>query len=236
VCSFPTLDGAVDAVIRTVQLGVPVARIELLDEVQVDAVNRFSKLDLTVAPTLFLEFHGTETAVREQAELVGEIATEFGGGDFQWTTLQEERSRLWQARHDAAYAAKALKPGAEMWPTDVCVPISRLAECIRDTRSDLDACGLTGPIVGHVGDGNFHVVLVVDGADPDEAKRAHDFNERLIERALAMDGTCTGEHGIGFGKLGHLVSEHGEGVSVMRDIKRALDPENIMNPGKVLPF
>jgi D-lactate dehydrogenase (cytochrome) len=236
VCSFPTLDGAVDAVIRTVQLGVPVARIELLDEVQVDAVNRFSKLDLTVAPTLFLEFHGTETAVREQAELVGEIATEFGGGDFQWTTVQEERSRLWQARHDAAYAAKALKPGADMWPTDVCVPISRLAECIRETRSDLDACGLIGPIVGHVGDGNFHVVLVVDGADPDEAKRAHDFNERLIQRALAMDGTCTGEHGIGYGKLGNLTAEHGEGVSVMRDIKRALDPDNIMNPGKVLPL
>ena len=234
VCSFPTLDGAVDAVIQTIQLGVPVARIELLDEVQVDAVNRYSQLELTLAPTLFLEFHGTEAAVREQAQTVGEIAADFGGGDFKWTTLQEERTRLWQARHDAAYACKALRPGSDMWPTDVCVPISRLAECIRETRVDLDESDLIGPIVGHVGDGNFHVVLVVDSSDTAEVDRARAFNERLVHRALSMDGTCTGEHGIGYGKLDFLVAEHGEGVSLMRDIKRALDPNNIMNPGKVL--
>ena len=234
VCSFPTLDGAVDAVIQTIQLGVPVARIELLDEVQVDAVNRYSQLGLTPAPTLFLEFHGTEAAVREQAQTVGEIAAEFGGGDFKWTTVQEERTRLWQARHDAAYACKALRPGSDMWPTDVCVPISRLAECIRQTRLDLDESRLIGPIVGHVGDGNFHVVLVVDSSDAAEVDCARAFNERLVHRALSMDGTCTGEHGIGYGKLDFLVAEHGEGVSLMRDIKRALDPDNIMNPGKVL--
>jgi D-lactate dehydrogenase (cytochrome) len=234
VCSFPTLDGAVDAVIQTIQLGVPVARIELLDEVQVDAVNRYSQLELTLAPTLFLEFHGTEAAVREQAQTVGEIAADLGGGDFKWTTVQEERTRLWQARHDAAYACKALRPGSDMWPTDVCVPISRLAECIRQTRVDLDESDLIGPIVGHVGDGNFHVVLVVDSSDTAEVDRARAFNERLVHRALSMDGTCTGEHGIGYGKLDFLVAEHGEGVSLMRDIKRALDPNNIMNPGKVL--
>jgi D-lactate dehydrogenase (cytochrome) len=234
ICCFPDLKAAVDCVIETIQLGVPVARIELLDEAQVDAVNRHSGLSLTVAPTLLLEFHGSEAAVREQAETVGELAAEHGGSQFEWALRSEDRNRLWKARHDAAYACKALKPGADIWPTDVCVPISRLAECIEETRRDLAESRLIGPIVGHVGDGNFHVVLVVDTKDADEAARARAFNDRLVERALAMEGTCTGEHGIGHGKLDFLVAEHGEAVSVMRDIKRALDPDNIMNPGKIV--
>jgi len=234
ICCFENLEGAVDCVIETIQLGVPVARIELLDEVQVDAVNRHSGLTLEVAPTLLLEFHGSEAGVREQAETVGELAGEHGGSHFQWTLRSEERNRLWQARHDAAYACKALKPGAEIWPTDVCVPISRLAECIGETRRDLDESDLIGPIVGHVGDGNFHVVLVVDTKDAEETAKARAFNDRLVERALAMEGTSTGEHGIGHGKLDFLVAEHGEAVSVMRDIKRALDPNDIMNPGKIV--
>lgn len=234
ICSFPTLADAVDVAIQTIQLGIPVARIELLDEVQVDAVNRYSGTSLQVSPTLLLEFHGTESWVREQAQLVGEIAAEFGGSDFQWSTKQEERNKLWQARHDAAFAARALKPGGEMFPTDVCVPISRLAECVIETRRDLDASALVGPIVGHVGDGNFHVVLVVDPTDKEELQRAKAFNDRLIQRALAMDGTCTGEHGIGYGKMDYLEAELGEAVPVMAAVKRALDPQDIMNPGKIV--
>jgi len=187
-----------------------------------------------VAPTLLLEFHGTEAGVREQAETLSEMATEWGGSGFQWSTRSEERNRLWQARHDAAYAAKALKPGGEIWPTDVCVPISRLADCIAQTQEDVRASGIVAPILGHVGDGNFHVVLVVDPADAEEVARATELNERLIHRALAMGGTCTGEHGIGYGKLDFLVAEHGEAVVVMRQIKQCLDPDNIMNPGKVV--
>ena len=185
-------------------------------------------------PTLFLEFHGSEASVKEQAEKVREISDGFEGGAFKWTTSAEERKKLWQARHDAAYASKALRKGAEVWATDVCVPISRLAECVVETQKDIKRLGIIAPIVGHVGDGNFHVTLIADKSDADEMRRANEFNERLVMRALAMDGTCTGEHGIGMGKMDFLVAEHGDAVSVMRTIKKALDPDNIMNPGKVL--
>ncbi len=234
VCSFATLKDAVDTVILTIQMGVPVARIELLDEVQVDAVNRYSGTGYRPAPMLFLEFHGSETGVAEQAATVQAIADEHGGNEFQWTANTEERNRLWQARHDVAYACKALRPGGEIMATDVCVPISRLAECVTETRRDVDESGLLAPIVGHVGDGNFHLSVLVDRGDSDEMGRAHALNERLVMRALAMEGTCTGEHGVGYGKLDFLVAEHGEAVSVMRAIKHALDPHNIMNPGKVV--
>ena len=236
VCSFDALAGAVDTVIQTIQCGVPVARIELLDEVQMDAVNRYSGLDYPVSPTLFFEFHGTEQGVREQVELVGSLAEENTGGEFRWATRPEDRSRLWQARHDAYYAALALRPGAQGWPTDVCVPISNLAECILETRADIDASGLLAPIVGHVGDGNFHLSFILDPGDAEEFARAEGVNERMVARALDMGGTCTGEHGIGYGKIGFLNREHGgEAVSVMRQIKRALDPDSLMNPGKILP-
>jgi D-lactate dehydrogenase (cytochrome) len=233
VCAFDSLEGAVDAVIETIQLGIPVARIELLDDVQVQAINSYSDTGYTVAPTLFMEFHGTPEGVKEHARMVGEISAEHGGRDFQWAVNEDERQALWRARHDAAYACKALRPGCEMWPTDVCVPISRLAECILETRKDIDEHGLTAPIVGHVGDGNFHVVMVLDTSNEDEMHRAHAFNRRLIARSLSMGGTCTGEHGIGLGKRDELVDEHGESVEIMWSIKQALDPLNIMNPGKI---
>jgi len=235
VCGFATLAGAVDTVIMTIQCGIPVARIELLDEVQMDAVNRHSNLDYPVRPTLFFEFHGSEAAVAEQVERVGEIAADNGGGDFRWATRPEDRSTLWQARHDAYYAAIALRSGAKGWPTDVCVPISRLADCILETKADVERSGLLAPIVGHVGDGNFHLTFVIDPDDADEMARAAALNERMVMRALAMGGTCTGEHGIGIGKMKFLQAEHGEAVAVMRQIKQALDPENLMNPGKILP-
>ncbi len=234
VCNFPDLDDAVNTVIETIQFGVPVARIELLDAVQVDAINRYSKTDYPVAPTLFLEFHGSEASVAEQAETVAELAAGHGGGAFRWTTNTEERNRLWRARHDAAYACKALRPDGQIWATDVCVPISRLAECIAATRADLDANQLVAPIVGHVGDGNFHLVLLVDHEDADEVERARAVHERMVHRAIDMGGTCTGEHGIGHGKLDFLEREKGEAVEVMRMVKQALDPNGIMNPGKVL--
>ncbi|MCX7354421.1 MAG: FAD-binding protein [Alphaproteobacteria bacterium] len=234
VCSFPTLDEAVQAVIVTIQSGVPVARIELLDDVMLKAINAYSKTNFRVAPTLFLEFHGSERGVAEQAEAVQGIAKDFGGTDFAWTTKPEDRTKMWQARHDAAYAAMAMRPNGKIWPTDVCVPISRLAECIAETKRDLDGSFLMAPIVGHVGDGNFHLAFVLDPSKPEELKEAERLNERLVMRALAMDGTSTGEHGIGYGKLDFLVAEHGEAVSVMRAIKMALDPDNLMNPGKVV--
>ena len=233
VCSFPTLEAAVNTVVQTIQMGIPVARIEFLDEVQMDAVNRYSKLDYPVQPTLFFEFHGSESGVSEQAERVGEIAREFDGGDFEWAMRPEDRKRLWQARHDAYYAAIALRPGCKGWPTDVCVPISRLAECILETRKDIDGSGLITPIVGHAGDGNFHLVFLVDPENEEEMKAATRVNERMVIRALEMGGTCTGEHGIGYGKIEFLKTEHGEGVSVMRQIKQALDPDDLMNPGKI---
>ena len=236
VCSFDALAGAVDTVIQTIQCGVPVARIELLDEVQMDAINRYSGLDYPVSPTLFFEFQGSEQGVREQVEMVSALAEENTGGEFRWATRPEERSRLWQARHDAYYAALALRPGAAGWPTDVCVPISNLAECILQTRADIDASKLLAPIVGHVGDGNFHLSFILDPDDAEELGRAERVNERMVARALDMGGTCTGEHGVGYGKIGFLNREHGaEAVSVMRQVKQALDPHNLMNPGKILP-
>ena len=233
VCSFDSIEGAVNTVIQTIQLGIPVARIELLDDVQMDSVNKFSKLNYPVKDTLFVEFHGTEAGVKEQAELVQSIAAENGGGEFKWATKPEERSHLWTARHDVTYANKALRPGCEIWATDVCVPISRLAECILETKKDLKKSFLTAPLVGHVGDGNFHLGFLIKRDDPKEIAEAERLNDRLVMRALAMDGTCTGEHGIGLGKMKFLTAEHGEAVSVMRQIKKALDPQNIMNPGKI---
>lgn len=234
VCGFKTLEGAINTVIATIQSGIPIARIELVNDVQIDAINKYSRLDYPLQPTLFLEFHGSTAGVREQVDTVGDIARDFGGGAFQWATRTEDRSRLWQARHDAAHAAQALRPGANMIATDVCVPISRLADCILETAKDLAAHGVKAPIVGHVGDGNFHVILHYDENDPQENQLVKKLNERLVHRALGMGGTCTGEHGIGMGKLDFLIEEHGEAVNVMRRIKKALDPENILNPGKIL--
>jgi len=234
VGSFPTIEDAVNTVIQTIQTGIPVARIELLDEVQMDAVNRYAKFDYPVQPTLFFEFHGTAAGVAEQAAMVKEIAGGYGVGDFRWASKAEERNRLWQARHNAYYACKAMRPGSKGWATDVCVPISRLAECISETKADLRTSTLLAPIVGHVGDGNFHVTFLVDPDKPAELAEAKQLNERMVMRALALGGTCTGEHGIGYGKLDFLTAEHGDAVAVMRQVKLALDPLNIMNPGKIL--
>jgi D-lactate dehydrogenase (cytochrome) len=228
------MEGAVQTVITTIQLGIPVARIELLDEAQLDAVNRYSKLNCVLKPTLFFEFHGTsEQAVSESATAVQEIAADNGGRDFQWATTTEDRAKLWTARHNAFYAALALRPGCKPWTTDVCVPISRLAECILDTRADVKESGLLAPLAGHVGDGNFHLIFLLDPNDPTELPKAKAINARLVERALAMGGTCSGEHGVGVGKMAYLEAEHGESLEVMRAIKRALDPDNRMNPGKM---
>ena len=234
ICDFPTIEDAVNTVILTIQNGIPVARIELLDEAQMAAINSYSKLSHKVAPTLFFEFHGTTAGVAEQAEAVKAIAGEYGGDDFRWATTSEERSKLWQARHDAYYAALALRPGSKGWATDVCVPISRLAECISETKRDLANSPIPSAMVGHVGDGNFHLVFMIDPRRPEEIAEAGRLNDRMVARALAMEGTSTGEHGVGYGKMDFLVSEHGEAVSIMRAIKKALDPDNIMNPGKIL--
>jgi D-lactate dehydrogenase (cytochrome) len=235
ICPFPTVKAACDAVIVTIQSGVPVARIELLDELFVRAVNLHSRLTLPDKPLLLLEFHGTEAAVNEQAERFGEIAVEYEGGPFEWATKAEDRTRLWQARHDAYWAARLLRPGAQALATDVCVPISRLAECVEETKRDIAAMGLIAPIVGHVGDGNFHVQPMVDIDDPEEVARVEGFLDRLVERALAMEGTCTGEHGVGQKKMRFLQAEHGsEALDLMRTLKRAIDPDNIMNPGKIV--
>jgi len=234
VCAFPTIAAAVDTVILTIQSGIPVARIELLDEAQMDAINKYSKLDHKVAPTLFFEFHGTTAGVAEQVELVKDIASENGGEDFRWATSQEERSKLWQARHDAYYAALALRPGSKGWATDVCVPISRLAECIAETKIDLAQSSIPSALAGHVGDGNFHLIFMIDPNRPEEIAEASRLNDRMVTRALEMDGTCTGEHGIGYGKMDFLFAEHGDAVDVMASIKRAVDPDNLMNPGKIM--
>jgi D-lactate dehydrogenase (cytochrome) len=235
VCSFASMQGAVETVIATIQVGVPVARIELLDETQMDAVNRYSKTKYTVAPTLFFEFHSDSARhVVDQAETVQALAAERGGRGFEWATQLEDRERLWQARHDALYAALALRPGAQAWTTDVCVPISRLAECILETKADNAGAAFPIALVGHAGDGNFHLIYVLDPGDPEELERARRLNERMVVRALAMGGTCTGEHGVGYGKMKFLEAEHGPGLEVMRTIKRALDPENRMNPGKMV--
>jgi D-lactate dehydrogenase (cytochrome) len=235
VCAFPSVGQAVDAVIATIQSGVPVARIELLDEVQMGACIAYSKLEgYEAAPTLFFEFHGTPAGVEEQAEMVKGIARELGGGDFRWATRAEDRNRLWQARHDAYYAAMALRPGAKGVVTDVCVPISRLAECVLAAKEAIAASGLLAPMVGHAGDGNFHLSILVDPDDADEIARAKEIGRRLVEQALALGGTCTGEHGVGQGKMAYLDTEHGAALDVMRAIKHALDPDNIMNPGKIV--
>jgi D-lactate dehydrogenase (cytochrome) len=234
-CPFPSVEACCNTAIHTIQSGIPVARIELLDALQVRACNLHSKLGLPETPVLFLEFHGTEASVAEQSKRFGEIAADFGGGPFTWTTRPEERTRLWEARHHAALSNFALRPGASMVATDVCVPISRLAECVTETQRDIEESRILAPIVGHVGDGNFHLTLLIDMDDADEVKRAKALSERLVERALAMDGTCTGEHGVGQGKMKYMAAEHGAAaLAVMASIKRALDPQNIMNPGKIV--
>ena len=234
-CPFDTMDGAVQTVMTTIQLGIPVARIELLDEAQLDAVNRYSKLNCVLKPTLFFEFHGTsQEAVSESATAVQEIAADNGGREFRWATTPEDRSRLWAARHNAFYAAVALRPGCKPWTTDVCVPISRLAECVLETRADVQRAGVLAPLVGHVGDGNFHLIFPMSPDDPTELEKAKAVNARLVARALAMGGTCSGEHGVGVGKMAYLEAEHGESLNVMKAIKCALDPENRMNPGKMI--
>src|SRR3954447_27044763 len=234
--AFPTLENAVDCVIEVLANGIPIARIELLDDVQMDAVNRHAGLDQEVAPTLFLEFHGTLSEVGAQAEDVAAIAQSHGSSGFAWAADESERRALWRARHRAYDAARALRPGARGFTTDACVPISRLAECIADTKRDLDASGLLAPIVGHVGDGNFHMAILVAPDDPAELERAKALNDRLVRRAIAMDGTCTGEHGVGYGKAAFLELEHGpEALGMMRAVKAALDPAGLFNPGKVVP-
>ena len=233
-CTFPTIDAAVRTVIQTIQLGVPIARCELLDAVTIKAVNLHSKLGLREAPMLFCEFHGSPASVKEQAEAVQAIAKEQGGKDFEWATKQEDRTRLWQARHDAYPACLRLKPGGRAMSTDVCVPISKLAECIAETNKDLANTTIPIALFGHVGDGNFHLAIMVNPNYPADLAEAERVNHNVVHRALGMGGTCTGEHGIGYGKLGFLDAEHGEAVSVMHAIKHSLDPHNIFNRGKVI--
>jgi D-lactate dehydrogenase (cytochrome) len=234
-CAFDSIQGAVETVIATIQLGIPVARIELLDDTQMDAVNRYSKTTFPVVPTLFFEFHSDSARhVADQAETVQALALERGGRGFAWATHLEDRERLWQARHTALYAALALRAGAHAWTTDVCVPISRLAECIVDTKRDNVDAPFPICLVGHAGDGNFHLIYALDPASAAELDEARRLNERMVMRALAMGGTCSGEHGVGIGKKKYLDAEHGPALDVMRTIKRALDPDNRMNPGKML--
>ena len=236
VCAFPNIDAAVTTVIQTIQMGIPVARIELLDALTLTAINRFSKTTLPERPTLFFEFHGSQSSVAEQAEFVQQIAGENGGENFEWASRPEDRTRLWQARHDAYFACLQMKPGGRAFPTDVCVPISRLAECIAATNEDLQQVSIPIMLFGHVGDGNFHLVVLVDPANEKDMQEAEWINERVVERALAMEGTCTGEHGIGLGKKKFMVREHGaDAVEVMRALKAALDPDDLLNPRKILP-
>lgn len=234
VCSFPTVDDAINMVILTIQSGIPIARIELLDSLMMRAINGYSKTTYAEQPHLFLEFHGSEAGVIEQAEAVQEIASEFNGSDFTWATRAEERNRLWKARHDAYPSALQLQPGTRAITTDVCVPISRLAECIRETRKDIDAASMPIVMLGHVGDGNFHLAILPHPDRPEDIDEAEALNHRLVHRALAMDGTCSGEHGIGQGKITFLEEQNPEGVVLMRQIKQAMDPDNLLNPGKVL--
>ena len=235
VCRFPSIQAACDAAITAIQTGIPIARVELLDEIQVKVCNTYSKLGLPEEPMLFLEFHGTQASVTEQSERFGDIAREYGAGSFEWSARPEDRTRLWQARHDIFWALRGYRAGAKVVVTDVCVPISRLAECVTETKRDAETSGIIAPIVGHVGDGNFHASVMVMMEDPEEVAAAKAFVDRVAERALAMEGTCTGEHGIGEGKKHLLEPEHGAAaIDVMRAIKRALDPDNIMNPGKIV--
>lgn len=233
VCSFETLIGAVDTVVESIQMGIPLARVEILDDAQMRAVNQRSGLNYPEKTTLFFEFHGTQAGVAEQVSIVSELAEANGGGEFQWSNRQEDRAKLWKARHEAYYAAVNVRPGAVGWATDVCVPIGRLADCIGETKKDLETCSVPACILGHVGDGNFHVIFSIDPDASEEMAEVEAVNGRLIERALAMDGTCTGEHGIGIGKQEWLVRELGDAVEMMRTIKRALDPKNLFNPGKI---
>jgi|TARA_B110000240_G_scaffold45282_1_gene51012 D-lactate dehydrogenase (cytochrome) len=231
--SFPSVKDATDAVIMTIQSGIPVARIEFLDLAQVKAINNYSKTNLPESPLLLLEFHGSESSVKEQSELFGEIASDFGGNDFEWTSNNEERSKLWQARHDAYWSCKAVRPEADIYSTDVCVPISRLSDCMIETIEDMEKNDLIGPIVSHAGDGNFHVALLIDKNSKEELKKLDTFLTRISERAIRMDGTCTGEHGIGQGKRKYMLKELGSAVNVMKQVKMAFDPYKIMNPGKL---
>ena len=235
VCAFATVDAAVETVIETIQCGLPMARIELMDADSVRAVNAYSKMDLPEKPHLLLEFHGSDSGVAEQAETFGSIARDHGGSAFDWATQTEARTALWTMRHNAYYALLAMRPGARAIVTDICVPISKLAEAIEETRADLAEAGVMGPIVGHVGDGNFHATLLVDMEDESEVARAKAAAARMVERSLRLGGTATGEHGIGVGKLDYMEAEHGKGWGVMGAIKTALDPDNIMNPGKLVP-
>lgn len=234
VCPFETLEGACRTVTQAMQLALGLARVELLDAVQMRAANSYSKLTLAEVPTLFLEFHGTRQATHEQVEMFKELAVAEQGGPLEWAERQEDRSRLWQARHDVYWANLQLRPGMTGFATDVCVPLSRLADCVSETHADITASSLIAPIVGHVGDGNFHVMPMVDLADAGEIARVERFNDRLVQRALAMGGTCTGEHGVGSGKTKFMEMEHGPGIMVMAAIKKALDPYNIFNPGKII--
>jgi len=236
VCAFPSMGDAVSAVIDTIQMGVPIARVEFVDALAIRAINQYDKLTLPEMPTLFFEFHGSAHGVQEQAETVQEIAAEHKGQGFEWATRPEDRSRLWNARHNAYFAFLQLKPGCRAVTTDVCVPISRLAECVVETERDLlaSALQLPAPIVGHVGDGNFHVALLIDPNKPEELEEAERINQRIVARAIAMDGTCTGEHGVGLHKMDFLIAEHGhDAIDLMRSIKQALDPKHILNPGKI---
>jgi D-lactate dehydrogenase (cytochrome) len=233
-CSFPTIEAAVRCVIQTIQLGVPIARCELIDAGTVRMVNTHSKLGLREEHMLLMEFHGSPASVKEQAETVQEIAADFGGQSFEWATTPEERTRLWTARHNAYFAAIQSKPGCRAISTDTCVPISRLADCLLDSVAEADASGLPYFLVGHVGDGNFHFGYLIDPDNDEERQIAEGLNHQLVARALAMEGTCTGEHGVGLHKMGFLLDEAGAGaVDMMRTIKRALDPDNILNPGKI---
>ena len=235
ICAFPSIPAAIETVVTTIQAGIPVARVEFLDEAQIAACNRFSGLSLKETPTLFFEFHGSKASAAEQAESVRMIALDAGGEDFDWAAEPDRRAALWRARHDALYASKAMRPGAVVWATDVCVPISHLAGCLIQTKEDIVASGLAAPIVGHVGDGNFHVQFVLDPERPEEWAIAKAVSSRMIERAIAFEGTSTGEHGVGIGKIGYMEAEHGAAVDVMWQLKNALDPRNILNPGKILP-
>ena len=235
VCTFDTTEAACNTVIQSIQLGLGVARMELLDALMIKGINAYSKMTLEEKPTLFLEFHGTEVSARDQVEQFKTIAESEGGGNFAWAEKEEDRRRLWKARHDVYWATKNLRPGAEAIATDVCVPISRLADCLLETQKDIEELGILSPIAGHVGDGNFHCQPLIDMSSPKEVAAVKEFLTRLSGRAIAMDGTCTGEHGIGQGKAKYLLAEHGTGVALMRQIKRAFDPDNILNPGKILP-
>lgn len=235
VCSFPSTADAVNAVIQTIQMGVPVARVEFLDENSVRSINAYDKMSLPEKPLLLFEFHGTENGVKEQAETVQSIAAEYNAIGFEWATRQEDRTRLWAARHNAYFAMLQMRPGGRAITTDCCVPISQLAECILDTQADCEKNGMIHAIVGHVGDGNFHVLMMIDPHDPAEVAKAEGINARVVGRAISMDGTCTGEHGVGMHKMEFLVKEHGEeAIETMRVLKHAFDPKNILNPGKII--